>query len=102
LENIEVARKILQLLGRPEWSLKFVADRLAHDRRYALDCAKLKNSLGWQPRWQFENGLTDTIRWYRQNSDWLGEIRSGEYLNYFERHYVRRDQTFAVPAMPGA
>jgi len=99
LENIVVARKILQLLGRPESSLKFVADRLAHDRRYALDCTKLKNSLGWEPRWNFEDGLKDTIRWYQQNPDWLKETRSGEYQNYFERHYVRREQTFAASAM---
>ena len=98
LENIVVARKILQLLGRPESSLKFVADRPAHDHRYALDCAKLKNSLGWEPRWKFEDALMDTIRWYQQNSDWLGETRSGEYQNYFERHYVRREQTFATSA----
>jgi dTDP-glucose 4,6-dehydratase len=99
LENIVVARKILQLLGRPESSLKFVADRLAHDRRYALDCTKLKNSLGWEPRWRFEDGLADTIRWYQQNSDWLRETRNGEYQSYFERHYVRREQTFSASAV---
>jgi dTDP-glucose 4,6-dehydratase len=97
LENIVVARKILHQLGRPESSLKFVADRLAHDRRYALDCAKLKNSLGWEPRWRFEDGLTDTIRWYQQNSGWLRETRNGEYQNYFKRHYTRRKQTFSAP-----
>jgi dTDP-glucose 4,6-dehydratase len=96
LENIVVARKILQLLGLPESSLKFVADRLAHDRRYALDCTKLKNSLAWEPRWRFEDGLAATIRWYQQNSDWLRETRSGEYENYFARHYVRRKQTFGA------
>lgn len=96
LENIVVARKILQLLGRSESLLKFVADRLAHDRRYAVDCTKLKNSLGWEPRWRFEDGLADTIRWYQENFDWLQDTRSGEYLNYFDRHYTRRDQTFAA------
>jgi len=101
LENIVVARKILELLGRPESSLKFVADRLAHDRRYALECAKLKNSLGWEPRWKFEEGLRGTILWYQKNSDWLRETRSGEYQNYFERHYVRREQTFAASAVRG-
>ena len=99
LENIVVARRVLHLLGRSESSLKFVADRLAHDRRYALNCAKLKNSLGWEPRWKFEDGLADTIRWYRRNSDWLRQTHSGEYQNYFERHYIRREQTFAASAM---
>lgn len=101
-ENIAVARRILQLLGRPESSLKFVADRLAHDRRYALDCTKLKSSLGWQPRWRFEDGLADTLRWYQENSDWLEETRSGEYQKYFERHYIRREQTFAATAVRSA
>lgn len=99
LENIVVARQILQLLGRPESCLKFVADRLAHDRRYALDCSKLKNSLGWEPSWTFEEGLADTIRWYQENFNWLRETRNGEYMNYFERHYVQREQTFAARAM---
>jgi dTDP-glucose 4,6-dehydratase len=86
----------LRQLDRPESSLKFVADRLAHDRRYAVDCKKLKNSLGWEPHWKFEDGLSDTIRWYQQNSDWLKEVCSGEYQNYFERHYVQRERTFGV------
>jgi dTDP-glucose 4,6-dehydratase len=97
-ENIVVARKILQLLGRPESLLKFVTDRLAHDRRYALDCAKLKNELGWAPRWDFESGLADTIRWYQQNSNWLNETRTGEYKNYLDRHYLRREHTFSAAA----
>lgn len=97
LENIVVARRILQQVGRPESSLKFVTDRLAHDRRYALDCTKLKNALGWEPKWSFEAGLAETIEWYKKNAEWLRETRSGEYQNYFERHYVRREQT-ALPA----
>jgi dTDP-glucose 4,6-dehydratase len=95
LENITVARKILSTLERTESLLKFVTDRLAHDRRYALDCTKLKNELGWQPRWEFDRGLEETIRWYQENSLWLKETRSGEYQKYFERHYVRRGETFA-------
>lgn len=98
LENIVVALRILQQVGRPESSLKFVADRLAHDRRYALDCTKLKSALGWEPKWSFEAGLAETIEWYKKNSEWLRETRSGEYQNYFERHYVRREQTFGATA----
>lgn len=95
LENITVARKILSTLKRPESLLKFVTDRPAHDRRYALDCVKLKNELGWQPQWEFDRGLEETIRWYQEHSAWLEETRSGEYQKYFERHYVRRGETFA-------
>jgi dTDP-glucose 4,6-dehydratase len=98
LGNITVARKILSALKQPESLLKFVTDRPAHDRRYALDCAKLKNELGWQPRWEFDRSLEETIRWYREHSAWLEETRSGEYQKYFERHYVRRGETFASSA----
>jgi dTDP-glucose 4,6-dehydratase len=101
LENITVVRKILHALNRPESLLKFVTDRPAHDRRYALNCAKLENELGWRPSWEFERGLAETIRWYQGNSSWLKETRSGEYQNYFDRHYVRRAETFASPAKRG-
>jgi dTDP-glucose 4,6-dehydratase len=90
LENIAVARMILATLDRSESLVRFVTDRPAHDRRYALDCTKLKNELGWGPSWKFENGLAETIRWYQENSDWLEDTRSGEYRTYFERHYVPR------------
>ncbi len=98
LENITVVRKILLALNRPESLLKFVTDRLAHDRRYALNCTKLQNELGWKPGWEFARGIEETIRWYQENSSWLEETRSGEYQNYFDRHYVRRAETFASPA----
>jgi dTDP-glucose 4,6-dehydratase len=96
LENIAVARKILNALNRPETLLTFVTDRPAHDRRYALDCGKLSRELGWAPVWDFERGLRETIRWYQENQAWLAEIINGEYQNYFERHYLRRDETFAA------
>ncbi|HXZ29257.1 MAG TPA: dTDP-glucose 4,6-dehydratase [Terriglobales bacterium] len=92
LENIVVARKISQILGKPESLLKFVSDRPAHDRRYALDCSKLRNELGWRPTCSFEKGLAETIRWYQDNTAWLQEARSGEYQRYFERHYLRREE----------
>jgi dTDP-glucose 4,6-dehydratase len=98
LENINVARKILRAVDRSEELLKFVTDRPAHDRRYALDCSKLKKELGWAPTWDFDQGLAETLGWYRANIAWLEEILSGEYQKYFERHYVRREETFAVSA----
>ena len=98
LENIAVARKILGPLNRPESLLKFVMDRPAHDRRYALDCGKLKNELGWAPARDFERGLAETIGWYQANQSWLDEVLTGDYQKYFERHYLRRDETFAAAA----
>ncbi len=96
LRNIDVAHRILKALGRSESLIQFVADRPGHDRRYALDCEKLKNTLGWEPHWHFDRGLAETIRWYQANTDWLEETRSGQYREYFERHYVNRDSTFAA------
>lgn len=102
LENISVARKILVTLGRPEMLLNFVTDRPAHDRRYALECGKLKRELGWAPAWNFEQGLAETINWYQANGPWLSEILSGEYQKYFERHYVRRGETLAAAGKGGS
>jgi dTDP-glucose 4,6-dehydratase len=101
LENLAVARKILAVLGRAETLLNFVSDRPAHDRRYALDCSKLKGELGWAPAWDFERGLGETIAWYQANRQWLDEILSGEYQKYFERHYVRRAETFVAVGKAG-
>jgi dTDP-glucose 4,6-dehydratase len=96
LENLAVVKKILAAFGRPETLLSFVTDRLAHDRRYALNCSKLRAELGWSPTWDFDRGLAETIDWYRGNGPWLEEILSGEYQKYFERHYILRDQTFST------
>ena len=95
LENITVAKKILRALKKADDLLHFVADRPAHDRRYALDCTKLQRELGWEPLAAFEEGLLETIRWYQENQAWLDETRSGEYAKYFDRHYVRRAETLA-------
>jgi len=95
MENIEVARRLLALVGQPQSLIQFVKDRPGHDRRYAIDCNKLKSELGYAPQSDFESGLTDTVQWYQHNTAWLDEVRSGEYRQYFDRHYNRREQTFA-------
>ncbi len=94
LENLAIARQVLRALERPENLVQFVTDRPAHDRRYALDSTKLREELGWKPQWDFDRGLAETIRWYRENPAWLAETRSGEYQAYFERHYLRGERTF--------
>ncbi len=79
LPNIAVLKLLLRVLGKPETLLTTVTDRLGHDRRYAVDCAKIKAELGWEPRVTFEQGLTDTVNWYRNNAEWIRRCRSGEY-----------------------
>jgi dTDP-glucose 4,6-dehydratase len=64
-----------------------VTDRLGHDRRYAVDCFRLQNELGWTREIPFEQGLRDTVRWYQENADWVARARSGEYRQYYEKQY---------------
>jgi dTDP-glucose 4,6-dehydratase len=88
MPNIEVVKRILALTGRDESLIEYVTDRPGHDRRYSLASEKLK-ALGWQPRMRFETGLERTVDWYRDNEWWWAPIRSGEYREYYERHYGR-------------
>jgi len=92
--NIDVARRILQLLGKPESLIQPVLDRPAHDVRYALDAEKLGN-LGWEPQVTFNEGLEDTVRWYVENEGWWRPLKSGEYLEYYRKQYTNRAQTLA-------
>ncbi len=92
--NLKIVRTILQHLGKPESLMKYVKDRPGHDRRYALDSSKIQRELGWSPEVSFEDGIRRTIDWYQANSAWLDHARSGEYRNYYDRHYTNRAETF--------
>jgi dTDP-glucose 4,6-dehydratase len=92
--NIDVARRILAQLGKPESLIQPVLDRPAHDVRYALDTEKL-GALGWEPTVTFEEGLESTVRWYVENEAWWRPLKSGEYLEYYKRQYTNRAQTLA-------
>jgi dTDP-glucose 4,6-dehydratase len=78
---------LLGLLGKPTSLIKWVADRLGHDRRYAIDCSKAKRELGWTPKVAFDDGLRSTIAWYQANSDWVASIKNKDYLTYHARQY---------------
>jgi dTDP-glucose 4,6-dehydratase len=97
MRNIDVVRMILSLLDKPETLINYVNDRPGHDLRYAIDSLKMKKEFGWEPRWKFSEGLAATVRWYQENTAWLNETRTGAYRDYFDRHYRRREQTFASP-----
>jgi dTDP-glucose 4,6-dehydratase len=88
-ENREVADRILELTGADPSLLRSVEDRPGHDRRYALDSSKLR-ALGWRPERRFEDGLAETVAWYRDNRAWWEPLKSGEYRAFYERQYAER------------
>jgi dTDP-glucose 4,6-dehydratase len=87
--NLELTYAILDAMGKPRSLIRYVKDRPGHDQRYAIDCTKIEQDLGWTPEVRFEEGLRETIDWYCQNADWIAGIRSGDYLSYYQRQYGR-------------
>jgi dTDP-glucose 4,6-dehydratase len=85
--NMQLCHALLKALDKPASLIRYVKDRPGHDRRYAIDCNKIGRELGWQPQTSFEDGLRDTIDWYRRNLAWVEAIRSGEYRKYYEKQY---------------
>lgn len=97
-KNIDIIKVIIntvdRLLERPEGAdldlITYVADRAGHDVRYAIDSTKLQKELGWEPSLQFEEGIEKTVRWYLDNSDWMDNVTSGEYQEYYRKMYDNR------------
>ncbi len=85
--NIEIAKKILSLLGKDETFLEYVKDRPGHDRKYDVDWTKIKTELGWKPLHNFDEWMEKTVEWYKNNEDWWKHIKSGEYQTYYEKQY---------------
>ncbi|HPG40519.1 MAG TPA: dTDP-glucose 4,6-dehydratase [bacterium] len=84
--NIDITRLILQKLDKPASLITWVTDRPGHDRRYSLDTNKL-TALGWKPQYDFDSALTKTINWYKDNTLWWSKIKTGEFLDYYKKHY---------------
>jgi dTDP-glucose 4,6-dehydratase len=89
LPNLEVVKRILELTGRDESLIEYVTDRPGHDRRYSLSSGRL-GELGWEAQVNFEKGIERTVDWYRENEEWWQPIRSGEYRDYYKRHYGKK------------
>jgi dTDP-glucose 4,6-dehydratase len=90
--NIEITKLLIAAMGKDERSMKFVPDRPGHDRRYAIDDAKIRAELGVVPQVPFEEGLGATVRWYIDNEPWWRAVQSGEYQSFYDRWYVRKDR----------
>ena len=88
--NREITHTILKELGKPETLIKQVKDRPGHDRRYAIDCTKLCQELGWSQQYDFQSGMKETIRWYLDNQQWWTRVKSGEYQDFYQRWYGER------------
>ena len=87
VKNIDLTKKLVDLLGKDDASIEFVKDRPGHDRRYAIDYAKAKETLGWEPLVTFEDGLLQTVEWYKANQEWVARCKSGDYQTYYDEWY---------------
>jgi len=87
VDNLTLTRRILELVGADPGLVRFVADRPGHDRRYSIDCAKLRD-LGWAPATSFDDGLARTVAWYLEHEGWWRRLKSGEWLEYYRRQYA--------------
>ena len=90
LPNLEVVNRILAATGKPASLIRRVEDRPGHDRRYALSSTKIMRETGWAPRMKFEDGIGQTVEWYRSHAGWIEHVKSGEYLSYYARNYAHR------------
>ena len=88
--NLEVVKTILKKLNKPESLITYVTDRPGHDLRYAIDPTNLKRELGWKPKYDFDSGIDQTIKWYLENNNWLENVLSGDYQNYYKSQYGDR------------
>jgi dTDP-glucose 4,6-dehydratase len=93
IDNLSLAQRILKLVNRSDNLIHHVHDRPGHDHRYALNSSKIEDDLGWRPLIPFDQGLQQTIDWYRNNTQWLDSVRSREYLNYYAKNYENRDSS---------
>lgn len=93
IENLEMVTRLLRLLNKPPTLIRHVTDRPGHDRRYALNFSKITRELNWRPLIPLDEGLQQTVDWYRHNAKWVAGVRAGEYLHYYEKYYAQRDSS---------
>jgi dTDP-D-glucose 4,6-dehydratase len=86
---------VLKLLGKPESLITYVKDRPGHDRRYAMDCSKIRQNGAGKAKWNSARASPQTIEWYKSHQDWMHEIKDASYLSYYDRMYTHRDDTLS-------
>jgi dTDP-glucose 4,6-dehydratase len=101
VENLTIAHKLLRLTNKPDTLLTYVKDRPGHDRRYALHCDKMETDFSWKPEVPLDEGLKQTIDWYKTNVKWMAGVRDGEYLSYYDKYYVNRDSSLHALSSTG-
>ena len=89
-------------MGKPDTLISYVQDRPGHDRRYALNYKEIQTDLGWTPTISLNDGLRQTIAWYKNNQRWLSDIQAGEYRLYYDKYYLNRDRSLDSIARSGA
>ena len=90
IPNILIIKKILKTLGFGEEKIEYVKDRPGHDRRYAIDATKIKKDLGWQPKYDFDQALEETVKWYQGNKDWWEKLKDKNFQKYYAKQYVKK------------
>ena len=97
-QNIKLLHKVIELtaaqIGKSaadvEKTITYVKDRPGHDKRYAIDCTKIKTQLGWERKMTFEEGLQETVKWYLKNSEWINNILNGSYKQWISKNYTEQ------------
>jgi len=87
VSNINMVKFLLKELGKGEELITFVKDRPGHDLRYAMNISKATRELNWKPKYEFDNGMKETIKWYLENQEWVNNVTSGAYLDYYKNQY---------------
>jgi len=87
ISNLEVIKRIIQIMNGEESVIKYVKDRPGHDRRYAIDWTTINKELGWKPSHTFDTALIETVEWFKKNEEWWKRIKSGDYKDYYKTQY---------------
>lgn len=90
MANIDLAKKILKILGKDESLAQYVKDRPGHDRRYAIESTKIREELGWRPKYRFDQALKKTVKWYQENQEWWRKLKNREFEEYYQKQYISR------------